>query len=179
MPYDDDYRELIVDVRDAIRKLLDESTHDSWINLRTIYGDISRKLEREEQERKQAEQKREQAEQTERKEREQREWAEPSAWSQLSRERRETLVLQALGDKRQTLRELAAGMNRELGLDRRPKMILPSEPASLVKRMWRDGQLLREPETFNKTHMRYRYSRNRTLEGPIADLESTLKREEA
>lgn len=41
--------------------------------------------------------------------------------------------------------------------------------------MLRAGQLEREAETFNKTHMRYRYSRKRTLDGPIVELEQAYQ----
>jgi hypothetical protein len=68
-------------------------------------------------------------------------------------------------------------MNRELGFPEpergtyAPRAVYGNELRALVMRLFRDGQLKREAETFNKTHTRYRYFRRRGLEGPIVDLE--------
>jgi hypothetical protein len=109
-------------------------------------------------------------------------------WRQTPRERRETLLFQVLGDEALILRELTERMNGELGFPqppgtRAPRAVYDGSVRSLVQRMLRDGQLERESETFNKTHMRYRYFRRRGLEGPIAGLERAYRddseREEA
>lgn len=110
--------------------------------------------------------------------REQRAEAE-DAWNRLARERREVLLLQALGDERLIIRELVERMNAELGFPQqkgeyRIRALYGPEVTGLVRRMWRQGQLEREAETFNVNHTRYRYSRRRGLEGPIADLERAL-----
>jgi hypothetical protein len=104
------------------------------------------------------------------------------AWRRLSRDRRESLVFQVLGDRRLVIREITAGMNAELGYPQQegrhnPRAVCESEVGNLVKRMLREGQLQREAETFNKTHTRYRYSRRRDLDGPIADLERAYNAE--
>jgi hypothetical protein len=107
-----------------------------------------------------------------------------TVWKETSRERRETMVLQALGDERLVIREVSDRMNAELGFPPSTRgnyvlrPIYPSYVGSLVKRMWRQGQLEREPETFNKTHTRYRYFRKRSLDGPIADLERVYQDDE-
>jgi hypothetical protein len=109
-------------------------------------------------------------------------------WRQTPRERREVLLFQVLGDEALILRELTERMNGELGFPqppgtRAPRAVYDGSVRSLVQRMLRDGQLERKSETFNKTHMRYRYFRRRGLEGPIADLERAYRddseREEA
>jgi len=97
-------------------------------------------------------------------------------WGRLPRERRETLLLHVLGDEQLIIREVTDRMNRELGCPQRknewkPTAVYPGNVTALIKRLWRGGQLERLPETFNKTHTRYRYFRSRVLDGPIADLE--------
>lgn len=104
-----------------------------------------------------------------------------TAWRQMPRERRETLVFQALDDDRLTIRELTERLGRALGcsapdqLGRLPLSAYQSGVGNLVKRMLREGQLGREPETFNKTHRRYRYFRRRELEGAIAELDRAYR----
>lgn len=96
-------------------------------------------------------------------------------WKRMPRERREALAFQALGDNRLVIREITDRINAELGYPQQPGgAVYGNEVASLVKRMCRQGQLEREPETFNVNHLRYRYFRRRGLEGPIADLERAL-----
>jgi hypothetical protein len=93
-------------------------------------------------------------------------------WGQLSSERREALLLNALADNRLTIRELASGMATELGYapDDRAGALGEYYTRPLVRRLFRDGQLERVAEEF-KGKTRYRYLRKRALEGPIVELE--------
>lgn len=52
MAYGDDFRELIADARDAVDRLLDQSRHDAWVNLRAGYGEMCRALESDDKARK-------------------------------------------------------------------------------------------------------------------------------
>jgi hypothetical protein len=47
-----------------------------------------------------------------------------------------------------------------------------------VKRLHREQELDRKPETFRKAHMRYRYFKRLTLDGPIADLDRAFHGDE-
>ena len=102
-------------------------------------------------------------------------------WKTTPRERRESLLFQVLGDGRLVIREMTDRMNRELGIPEGERYggraVYEGEVRSLATRLLRDGQLDREAETFNKTHMRYRYFRRRELEGPIAELEQAYQDE--
>jgi hypothetical protein len=51
MAYSEDYRELVIDARNAIEQLLDDSTHDSWGTVRGAYGVLRVALERDDAER--------------------------------------------------------------------------------------------------------------------------------
>jgi hypothetical protein len=97
-------------------------------------------------------------------------------WERLSPERREALVLDVVADDALIVREVTGRINAALGVTR---AAYPTAVAALLKRMVAAGHLVREPETFNKTHMRYRYFRNQTLEGPIAQLERSYHDEPA
>jgi hypothetical protein len=104
-------------------------------------------------------------------------------WRRVPRDRRDSLVLEVLGDERLIIREITERMNAALGYPesrdadgyRSPCAVYQCEIQNLVARLLRDGQLEREPETFNKTHMRYRYSRKQALDGPIVDLERAYR----
>ncbi len=81
-------------------------------------------------------------------------------WKRTPTERREGMLLEALGSERLLIRELMLRVNTELlgGVERKHRAVYESNIRSLVMRMVRDGQLERTPETFlNKT--RYRYFR--------------------
>jgi hypothetical protein len=152
--YDDDYRDLIQQAHDAVRDLLDGSTHDSWLGLRVGYGQIRKELLRDEKEREHAE------------------WREcRNAWKRIPAERRESLVLQVLGAERLIIRELASRMNNEMGwAESRPGNIHESDVRPVVRRMLHADQLERVAEPF-KGSVRYRYFRKQGLDGPIAGLE--------
>lgn len=100
------------------------------------------------------------------------------AWRRVPRDERGRLVFEVLADERLLIREITERVNTALGYPDRDedgwrsvRAVFESEIRNLVTRLVRDGELEREPEPFNKTHMRYRYSRKRRLEGPIADLD--------
>ncbi len=188
MAYTEEFRELIETTRDAVRELLNESECDAWTALREGYGEMRQalaadevcagladrlaKLEAEKQRRAEAREARDRA--VVEKEEARNEWREAKdAWRQISAAARESLLLNALGDERLLIREIAARMNAELGFSREKATCAVSdyEVRPLIKRMLRDGLLERAPETFNKTHTRYRYSRCRGLAGPIVELE--------
>jgi hypothetical protein len=177
----DEYLALIEESRDAIHALLDESAHDAWSSLREGYGEIRRMLELNETAHKLAALK-EDADQIAEQVRAARFpadgpfeiWRERrKQWRATPRDQRENLLLHVLGDERLTTGELAARMNRELDGDHsdgRLQTVASSDVGNLARRMFRDGQIEREPETF-RNKLRYRYTRKRGLAGPIADLE--------
>ena len=83
---------------------------------------------------------------------------------------RERQVMGALTEHRLTIRELSEHIR-----ETHPGIALyDSYIGNIVKRLWKSQELDRQAETFNKSHIRYRYFRRTTLEGPIADLEEVL-----
>ena len=184
MAYDQDFLELIADADEAIVALLGESTEDSWIDVRAGLRELRQAVRAEQYARKLKKIKNDLANSREERTHQgskssrfadDRKEAE-ALWQQMPRERREALLFQALGDERSVIRELTDRMNRELGYPRvegayRVRALYGNEVGSLVKRLWRSGQLDRDAEIFNVNHMRYRYFRKRRLDGAIADLE--------
>ena len=191
----EDFLELIAAAQDAIDALLVESRQDAWIDLRAGLRELGQavrdnerrgellrvqeELEKLREEQKNATRRRESVSQR----RIDLDDAE-AAWKRMPRERRETLVLHVLGDDRLVIREITGRMNAELGYpqsegESRVRALYGSEVTNLVKRLWREGQLEREAETFKVNHTRYRYSRRRGLDGPIADLERAFRDDEA
>lgn len=99
-------------------------------------------------------------------------------WRRVSTDRREELLIQVLGGERLLIREVAVRINAELGgSDDGARIVDEYETRPLVMRLFHDGQLGREPETFNKTHTRYRYFRNGGPDAPIAELEQVYQDE--
>lgn len=104
------------------------------------------------------------------------------AWRRVRRDERERLVSKVLGEGRLLIRELTERINAALGYPestdedgyRSARAVYESEIRNLVVRLVRDGQLEREPEPF-EGKIRYRYSRKRGLDGPIADLERAYR----
>jgi hypothetical protein len=171
MPFDDEYRELIEDARDAIRKLLDESEHDAWMWLRNGYGDLRNQLDRDDRERAKSDSRYKVAT-SERLAAERDEYRQRRAvWKGLGREQRERYLLDVLRDERRTIPELTNRLEDHLQGEFGPCAVYIGDVRTVVTRMLHAGQLLPEPETFNKTHTRFRYFRKRGLDGPIADLE--------
>lgn len=173
MSYDDEYRGLIEDVRDAIDKLLRESTSDSLLRLRAEYGGLCQMLEHDDRERTKAVGDRQRNEQTARLE-ERRKLE--RIWDEASVARRESLLFDALRDERLTLRETTARLNVVLKAPDRCSIVYQPSVRSLVMRLFREGQLERVAETF-KGKPRFRYFRKRALEGPIVDLERAYHEE--
>ena len=69
-----------------------------------------------------------------------------------------------LSDDRLLIREATERLNAELGFRQkktewRPRAVWDGEARNLIMRLFRGGQLEREPETFNKTKTRCRYHR--------------------
>jgi hypothetical protein len=172
---DEEFRELIEEARDAVRKLLDDSEHDSWVALRRGYRELRWALDlRDSAPDETAPAAVDAFKVAEKAANERR-----RAWQQMSRDQRENLLLHVLSDRQLLIRELTSRLNVELGpADRKiDRTLYDSDVRSLVMRLFREGQLERESETFNKTHMRYRYMRRRELDGPIAGLERAYRAE--
>jgi hypothetical protein len=97
-----------------------------------------------------------------------------AAW-RIPRAHRESLLLQVLGDERLILRELTERLNAELGFPSRANpnhAVHQGQVRSLVRHMFRTGQLERAEESFqNKPRNRYFRSCPPSLEGPIVELE--------
>lgn len=107
---------------------------------------------------------------------------EGDCWSDLPRAAREHLVYQALDGCKLTIREiterLAELLPPRIRRDHQGQLmteqpIYEGEVRSVVSKLFKSGQLTREPEIFQKTKTRYRYFLP-PLTGPIADLERAL-----
>ena len=85
-----------------------------------------------------------------------------NVWTQMPRDRRESLLLHALDDERLILRELTSRMNTELGTPdhERYSTVYEGDVRNLVMRMFRAGLLERVEETF-RNKPRHRYFRKR------------------
>jgi hypothetical protein len=90
-------------------------------------------------------------------------------WRRIPAERRESMLLQVLGNERLLIREMTSRLNVELlgvegkGPHGKHRALYESNVRSLVMRMLRSGQLDRTAETFrNKT--RYRFFRSSRLD---------------
>lgn len=164
--FSDEYRGLI-EARDALRALLVASPPDSCMALRPAYGVLARTLETDGDRRDAAQSAREEHDRKR-----------PSVdWRKIPADRREAVVFQVLGENALTPREVTAAVNVELstpGEEDHWDVVYQSWIQGLLKRMVQAGRLTREPEPF-MGKFRYRYSRNRTLEGPIADLERAYR----
>jgi hypothetical protein len=175
--YSEDYRELVEDARDAVYKLLRESTPDSLISLRFQYKELRRILESDDRERQKEQGRQATDEQDEstfaRLRREREEAAERrDVWKRMPREQRESALFQVLGDERLTIRELASRLGTEVD-----EYIYEGNLRPLVMAMFHGGQLERVEETF-RNKPRHRYFRKRGLDGPIVDLDRAYHDEE-
>lgn len=104
-------------------------------------------------------------------------------WSDLPIPAREHLVYGVLDGKKLTIRGITENLNALLpeqpkrrncrGEVYTPAAVWDSQVRSIVSRMFKEGQLAREPEIFQKTKTRYRYFLP-PLEGTIAELERAL-----
>lgn len=175
MAYPEYYRELIDNAREAVEALLKAGAVDSWILLRSGYGEIRRAQEyddglierlrkRTEQETQGGRRVREDPELLAARERQ-------AAWRRSPKERREGLVLQVLGDERLTISELTERLEAKLNPEREKYgTVYDSAVRALAMQMLAAGQLEREGEEF-RGRLRYRFFRKAGLSGPIADLE--------
>ena len=102
-------------------------------------------------------------------------WAKPQ-WSSLSTDDREREVLDTLASDRLTIAELTERLQAKHEPDLR---VYQSYVQSVVKRLLRERKLDRAPETFRKTHRRYRYFRWVALDGPIVGLDRVFHGDEA
>ena len=165
MQLEDDYRELFVNAKRALRELLEETEHDGLPTVRAAYGTIRERLGADEREGE-----RESAVEEKRAVRElEREVSE--GWRHEPRERREAWLLGSLGDRRLTIKELREAMNAKPPVE--GWSVWESNVRSLALTMLTAGQLEREAETF-RNKPRYRWHRARGLSGPIADLERAI-----
>ncbi len=177
MAYDDDYRELIQSAHAALSDLLDSSTHDSWLELRSSYGSLRQALRRDDAARARDNEQRERESSKQdlecfRREFQERDQRQAAVWTRRPVAVRESLLLRVLGEDRLIIRELTSRLNAELGsAEKRLPTLYEGNVRRLVMRMLRTGQLEREPEAFKgKTRYRY-YFRKSVLDGPIVELE--------
>jgi hypothetical protein len=166
MAYDDDYRELIENARDALCALLDESEHDSWPTLRDAYGVLRAALEKDDAKRGAEARHRATLAALDRT---------AAPWMDMPRAARESVVFNLLGDRGRSIGELTKRINVDVcGADSGESAgLIEGSVRGVVTSMFKAGQLEREPEpepVRGKT-VRYRYFRKRTLDGPITDLE--------
>ena len=170
--FDNEYRELIEEARDAVRKLLDESEHDSWGSLRVGYGQLRDALARDDKAREGDDEKRErQAKIYARSEGER-------VWKATPAERRESLLLQVLGDEYLIIRELTSRLRTELGYlqEADGATVYDSDVRRQAEKMLHAGELDRLAERFGGgAKFRWRYFRKQALDGPIVDLERRFR----
>lgn len=90
-------------------------------------------------------------------------------WERQPRHIRHRLVLEALGERALTARQVAERIERE-----HPEGALYANQMTYVlKQLLEAGEVQREPEQFQKK-LRYRWSRKTDLTGPIAGLQRQL-----
>ncbi len=187
---EDEFRERIQHAEDAILELLEMSTPESWIDLRgglaeikrnRALGDLARRHDDQKRKREEAARAREEEKAAGdgwRKARDE-DLAElhrrEAHWRASPIERREAILLEALGDEGRTRREIADKMNELVGGNVGIHPVLrPSSLQTLLPRMLDSGQLVREKEVF-QNKPRWRYFRARGLDGPIADLDRAYR----
>jgi hypothetical protein len=171
MPENDEYRELIDAAERAVYDLLVASTPESWLSLRTGYGELKREVLRHE-----GTSDRGRAEHIERQRRLRESIHE--RWNRLTTEARENLLLHVLADDRLLIREMVERLNDELvPEDVTWRAVYESSVRGLAARLVRNGQLERAAESW-RGKVRYRYFRRRGLSGPIADLDRAFHDDE-
>lgn len=95
-------------------------------------------------------------------------------WQKRPRVERERFIMDALGERHLTIREVT----KRLGDALPEHHIYQGNVTGLISRMWKAGELDREPEMY-RNRTRYRYFRKVTLEGPIAELDRAFHDGEA
>ena len=153
MAYGDHYLALTRNARDALRAWLDETPSDGLSVVWSVCNGLDEALRQESEAR----------------------WEEyherRRVWRQTPKDRRETLVLQALGSEQLTIREVMAGVNFELGAtDDGSCFVYEGDVRRVMMRMLDGGQLERAKEVF-RNKPRFHYFRTTRLDGPIAELE--------
>jgi hypothetical protein len=160
--YPDDYRKLVNDAHDSLDRLLDGSPHFSWPNLRRGYGELLLALLEDDEKRVDL--------QVQHLEHQAARRAARKAWNALCRERRETLILQLLGEHRLSRIEISSRVSDWLGA-----CVVSDES---LRRLFNDLVKNREVDRV-RARGRVYYSRRRDLNltGPIAELEHALHSE--
>lgn len=181
MPYTDDFRDLIEKTIDAADELLSGVNADAFMDLRHGYRELRLALEDDDRERSldeakdllntlktSADREREERERRLREHRERQ--ALRARWTNLTNERRESLVLHALADARCTALEICERVNEALGATGEWSAVYGNDVERIVRQMFKAGQFERalDPRTRRR---RYVYFRKRGLDGPIAELE--------
>jgi hypothetical protein len=159
---DSEYLEAAEEARGALYDLLMLTEPHRGRNLRVAYADLKQWIDTNAPE--------DPAEAEARAAKERAEYQRRTAWRSTSMDRREAYVFQFLGEERLTIGELTERATKALHVD---YQIFDSNIRSTVNRMFQAGQLEREGEEWH-SRIRYRYFRKRTLEGPIADLQTAL-----
>ncbi|HEX2161683.1 MAG TPA: hypothetical protein VHF88_07665 [Thermoleophilaceae bacterium] len=152
----DEYLELCHNAKDALSDLLDETDHDLGTCERTAYKSLKRYIARHEAE----------ADEPEDDDGWAVERARRKAWDRWPMERKRAVVLELLGDKRLTGKELAQRFRQAVAAD---FDVYEDQVLYIVKKML-GADLDRELEQWG-SRGRYRYFRKRGLEGPIAELQ--------
>ena len=153
----DEYIELLEEARDVLRELLTHAEPGTGLDVHRTYNQIKAALARETGEASGG------SEADSRLRRQ--------AWLVMPRGDRTRLLLQELGDRRLTINELTDRVSEA----RADIDVYEGDIRALVYRLCREGELDRAGERRcrgdHKGSIRYRYFRNTTLDGPIADLE--------
>ena len=171
MAYSDECWESMEDARGALDAFLGLCDHDGALFVRLAYGNLRDWLanrDGQEEETTEAAERGKQAGPVEHRDDNS---ARRRVWKETPEDRRETLVLQALGNEQLTIREVMARVNFELGAtDDGSRFVCEGDVRRVVMRMFDGGQLERAKEVF-RNKPRFRYFRITRLDGPIAELE--------
>lgn len=188
MAYSEDYLELIVNVEDAIRALLAESTDESWIGLRDGLREIRlaisiedtrdrlRRGREEFVERRAARKEKLIADLNALKRRpEADEYLEAEkAWHPMPIASKERIVIESLGDDRLPVRELAARVNKTMGGKGGPALYRAGVEL-VLRRLVACGEVDRVKARAGRRGVIWHYFRRRELDGPIAELERAFQ----
>lgn len=162
-PYDDDYRQLIEDARDALEELCRAGESHEWLGARGTLYHLKLVLDHDDQKRARV------ASRTPER------WHTPErdpawdAWKAMSRWKRMDLILLVLDDKRLTAGAIAARLNTdECHVSR--DAIWPT-----IKEMVDAGELVREETTPHGRQKRWAFRRNTTISPDLTELEQALE----
>jgi hypothetical protein len=164
----DDYLELVETAKAALADVIQETEPGTGLTLHYAYRTLKDMVKEDGRSRVLAE------ERAKREERDRR-WAEQTAaWNATAGERRQRMILEALGDDRLTVGQLAKRMAERHGEEF--GSVYDSMLRGEVGKMLAAGELDRIREDF-RNRPRYLYFRKPGLSGPIADLEALLDHE--